>query len=195
MTMGTTERGAIPDLQDSGTTHNKRGSAAQSWLLLGGLLLGLVLWSIRGISGDGQSVVMKPGMVVDAPFTLLTVDGDNLVCAMKEGIKGNACLYSSPGRPNVPVPPADKTLAPYLTTQRELFLVAGLFAQPAVAARYQQEPPQGKAISSLKRFTAECKIKLLGEVEPRLRWAPEGSWGPPAPVWAAVPVKCRVVER
>ena len=173
-------------------TH--RRTIARSLLLLFGLGLAVVLWNIRGTPSQGEPV-MKPGAIVHAPITLVTVDRDILVCAMKEGIKGNKCLFSAPGQPADPVPDADKTLAHVLTTERVLFLVAGLFEQPAVRERYQQEPPQSKSREGLKRFTADCKLKLLGEVDAQLQWAPDDPWSPPTRVWAAVPVKCEVVER
>ena len=167
---------------------------AQTLLLLGGLVLALVLWNIRGTSAVPRPAVLKAGLTIDAPFTLVTVDRDNLSCAMPGDIAGYSCGYSAPNQPMQLVPPAERTLSPYLTTDRQLYVVAGLFELPALKKRYEAEPPQGKPIPSLKRFTADCKIKLLGEVDAHLRWAPEAAWGRPERVWVAVPIKCKVVE-
>ena len=166
--------------------------STMTWTLLGGIALAVVLWSIRGTSEEEKRKAMKPGAVVDAPVTLVTIDKIGLACAAEEGIKDTQCAYSNPGKPTKPKPRPEKTLAPYVTTDRQLFLIAGLFEQPAVDERYRQEPPGDKASKDLKRFVANCKVRLLGQMEARTRWDRGGKWGEPSLVWAAVPVTCTV---
>ena len=87
-------------------------------------------------------------------------------------------------------------LAPYVTTERALYLVPGLFTQPAVAARLAAEPPEDRPIESLRRFTARCQLRLIERVEGvKLRWAHGGPFGAPEAAWAGEPQNCRVEER
>jgi hypothetical protein len=107
-------------------------------------------------------------------------------------VQDYVCAWSEPDSKREPLPAAERVLAPYLTTSGQLFLIAGLFEQPAVAQRYERENPAGRKREELRRFTASCKLKLLGEVDARMQFAPGSPWGAPQKAWAASPVQCQV---
>lgn len=167
-------------------------SNVQFWLVFAGMIVAVLLWNQRGTPGKSSAPMLQPGVIIDAPITLVTADRNDLSCAMDSAVSGYACAFSAPDKPNAALPAADHVLAPYMTTQGQLFLVAGLFEQAPVDERYRKEPPEGKKRETLRRFTAQCKIKLVGEVEARLRWAQNGPWGEPARAWTAVPAGCKV---
>jgi hypothetical protein len=81
-----------------------------------------------------------------------------------------------------------------MTTDRQLFLIAGLFENRAVDARYRAEPPGRKPRDKLKRFTAYCKLRMVTRVqEISTRWGRSASWNrEPAGAWVAVPIECEV---
>jgi hypothetical protein len=159
----------------------------REWLLVAAAaLLAVGLWRWRGPERGA-------GDIVEAPFTLLTADRDQLVCALDHPVHGFRCGLETPERPASPAPPAAQTLAPALTTSRALYLVAGLFAQPALLARVAEEPPEDRPVESLRRFTTRCRLRLLGKADGvRLRWAAAAAWEPPRSLWVAEPVDCRV---
>lgn len=185
---------AEPSATTSGepTTPEDRESSLQFWVVFAGLVVALVLFNMRGDPASSRPSVMQPGAVVDAPITLITADRNDLACAREGDVDGFACAFTAPGVVRISQTAADRVLAPYMTTQGQLFLVAGLFEQPAVEERFRKEPPEGKKREELRRFTAQCKLRLLSEIEVRMRWAPQAPWGEPSRAWASVPVSCRV---
>jgi hypothetical protein len=66
-----------------------------------------------------------------------------------------------------------------------MYLVPGLFTQPAVQERYKTDPPEGKERDRLKRFTAKCNLKIIGKLGGvRVRWLATGTWSAPL-FWVA----------
>ena len=83
-------------------------------------------------------------------------------------------------------------LKPYYTADRHLYLIPGLFLQPAVQERFKKEPPD-KPRDLLKRFTAKCNLKIAGKVGGvRVRWLATGTWGNPEEVEVATVIDCKV---
>jgi hypothetical protein len=74
-----------------------------------------------------------------------------------------------------------------------MFLLAGLFDEPAVRARYLREPPEGVNRRALRRFTAHCKLRLVEPADQgfSVRWTHDGTWSDGSNAWVAVPVSCR----
>jgi hypothetical protein len=71
-----------------------------------------------------------------------------------------------------------------MTTERALYLVPGLFEQPAVAT-YVSRHVEGA------RFTARCKLRLVEMVDDyELRFRRDSPWGKGQPAWVAEPVSC-----
>lgn len=143
---------------------------------------------------------MYPGAEIDAPITLVTADKQDLTCAWQDSADGYHCAYQTPDQAwpdfNDKDPGARKMLlAPYKTIDDILFLIPGMFEDPAVDERYRDEPPGKKPRDKLERFTAQCKLKLLREVDGvRVKWFQNGDWQGPHKVWIGVPTSCQVSE-
>lgn len=126
------------------------------------------------------------GRTVDVGITLVTADARDLACASNETVGGARCLYDESGALREGLPVGDEAgrstevLAPYMTTDNVLFLVPGLFAEPAIAKRFAEEPPTvGR--DRLKRFTAQCRMKIEGRAKDlAVRWEPTAAFGPQA---------------
>ena len=59
----------------------------------------------------------------------------------------------------------------------------------------RDEPPHKGGREKLQRFTAQCKIKLIKEVDGvMVRWNPKWQWQGPQKVWIAVPSNCQTNE-
>lgn len=156
------------------------------WLIVGiAAIVAGSLWSWRGKSASQRTI--------DAPITLVTSDREDLACAYPKAVGEYRCEYPSPGQA-WPKPPAAKDkLAPYFTTDRQMFLIPGLFEQPALAARYRSEPPAGKRRDQLHRFTARCRLHLIQKVEGfETRWMLTAGFGPGDSAWVATAENCTV---
>jgi hypothetical protein len=177
--------GAEPEREPQGlpAEARKRGRL-EWWLLVAAAIAAVPLWLWRG-TGFG------PGAVVEIPLSLITADKHELACAHPEQFGRYRCAFRAPDEP-WPDPPAPAdTLTQYLTPDRRLFLVAGLFEQRDVAARYASEPPQGKRPSQLRRFVATCNVRLLKKVPwVHARWAKHASFGESGSAWVAEPLDC-----
>jgi hypothetical protein len=130
------------------------------------------------------------GSTVAADITLISSDRADVDCAAASGIDKYRCGFSDE---NMPWHGDEQNmLKPYYTTDRHLYLVPGLFLQPALADRFKSEPPN-KPRDQLKRFTAKCSLKILGKVGgTRVRWLSTGAWSNPEEVEVAIPSDCKV---
>jgi len=156
------------------------------WLIIGiAAIVAGSLWSWRGKTAAQKTV--------DAPITLITSDREDLACALGKAVGQYKCQFRAAGQP-WPEAPSDKDkLAPYFTTDRQLFLIPGLFEQPALAARYKSEPPAGKPRDQLKRFVARCRLRLVEKVEGfQTRWMSDANFGPADSAWVAEPEDCKI---
>jgi hypothetical protein len=133
----------------------------------------------------------RAGDVRTVDITLVAADKDSLSCAFGRSVQGFSCEFEAPQQA-VPVAPSEKNrLSPYMTTDRTLYLGAGLFAQPEVLARVSSDlakPPKER-----QRFVARCQVKLVERVETfQTRWTPRGRWGQSGPAWVIEPLECTV---
>lgn len=166
-----------------------RPSHRREWLLVG--LAALLAWPIWTWRGKWD----REGAVVDADITLITSDRDDLACAMPRAVKGLRCELESADRAWVAQPSRAEMLAPYFTTDRRMYLIAGLFEQPALKARVQAEPPEGRPRDSLRRFTAQCKLRLVEKAAKfDVRWERGQPWNPAGDAWVGTPITCRVLD-
>jgi hypothetical protein len=133
-------------------------------------------------------------------ITLITADYNLLTCASQLAVAGKHCAYKSetelwPRDPNAPIDDNKKDIIqPYRTwPDNKLILVAGLWADPAVALRLQREPPAGVPQKKLSRFIADCEMRFIGQLSsPRLRWPSTPQWLNEGDSIVAQPVSCKI---
>ncbi len=132
----------------------------------------------------------QSGSTVAADITLVTSDRADVDCAAAAGVGTYRCGFSDENMP-WHGQEADK-LKPYYTTDRHLYLIPGLFLQPALQERLKSEPPD-KPRDLLKRFTAKCNLKIAGKLGGvRVRWLATGTWSNPEEVDVATAIDCKV---
>jgi hypothetical protein len=164
----------------------RRAVDPQWALLVCALPLALLVFRARGGSlAEGEDIYVR--------FTLITADQTAAMCAAPEPIFGRSCGYRAP-EPR----PADAAeagaLQPFSTIGGGLYLVEDLFKSPALVARVQKEPPQGKNPKQLKRFEARCGLRLLGRAKSvHIRFGPTARWGAAPNLWVGVPHDCKVI--
>jgi hypothetical protein len=132
------------------------------------------------------------------PLTVITSDYNNLGCASATVIDGARCAHSADQRFQLPEPtaPLDDNKAniiqPYSTyPDNHVVMVAGLWAQPVVASRLHNEPPNGKPDNTLMRFTVTCDLSFVGKLTDfSVRWRPSDNWYRPQPALVARPSNC-----
>lgn len=127
---------------------------------------------------------------VTADITLVTSDRADVDCLAAAGVETYRCAFANETTPWT----GDEAhkLKPYFTTDRHLYLIPGLFLDPALAERFKSEPAD-KPRDQLKRFTAKCHLKVLGKVGgTRVRWLATGAWSPPEEVDVATVIDCKV---
>lgn len=182
------------------------GSTNAQYALLGlAVATGVYIWWATGNPRNPPphpTPVMVEGAVIDAPITLVTADKFDLACASETKINDLHCEFETPEKPFSTksvqeMSPAERKLllAPYKTIDDILVFIPGLFEDPTVNERFQDELPQRRQRDKLQRFTAQCKLKLVKEVDGfRMRWAPKADWQPPQKAWIGIPESCQVSE-
>jgi hypothetical protein len=171
---------ASTEASTSDAAEQPKGKSPVRWILM---VVGIVVvWQLW----DWRSNVTGPGKAVDAPITLITADRDDLACAMDRTVGKYRCEVPAPGKTWPQPPSTTEKLMPYFTTDRQMYLIAGLFEQPTVAARYTADPPQGQPRDKLRRFVAHCRLHLVQKVEGvQTRWQANGNWNNAEPTWVA----------
>jgi hypothetical protein len=174
------------------------------------LVLGL---TVIPMSSIGQWIepkdptVPKPntwqvGAKASVAITLITADFNKLFCASDKSYEGYHCAFKGENEtwPRDPSKPLDDNkqwvIQPYRTwLDNQLVLVAGLWAQPAVATRLHREPPGGIEEDKLARFVVECQVTFIGKMDGvKLRWGP-GQWtNPDMNPMVAKPESCKIIE-
>lgn len=141
-----------------------------------------------------------PGSTGRVQITLITADYNLLMCASDQTVDGNHCAYKSetemwPRKPGAPIDENKRDIIqPYRTwPDNRLILVAGLWADPAVALRLHREPPSGVPQKRLSRFIADCQMKFLGSLNsPKLRWPSSSQWLTEGSAMVAEPISCTI---
>ncbi len=172
----------MPSTSDSSPCGVSRPRSRRlAWIVVAGAaVLGLLLWNWRGR-------VTGPGSTIGASINLVTSDREDLACASDRTLGRYRCEFRAPGErwPDPPAP-ADR-LAAYYTTDQRLFVIPGLFQQPAVATRYAAEAPRNLPRDQRPRFSAHCRLKLVQQLHNfQARWLAHGGWGPEDQAWVAV---------
>jgi hypothetical protein len=138
--------------------------------------------------------------VIDVPLTLVTADKTDLACASEQEFEGYHCAFkkTTEAWPDLDATNAEhrkKMLVPYMTVDNVMFLIPGMFEDPAIDERYRDEVPRKLPRDRLERFTAQCKLTLRKEVEGvMVRWNPTGDWQGPNKVWIGEVSNCQVSE-
>lgn len=145
--------------------------------------------------------VLATGAVIDAPITLVSADKRDLACMLEAEVDGYHCEYAasdktwSQAHPGSDANDRKHLLAPYRTIDDLMFLIPGLFEEPAVDERYRDEPGTKAPRDKLQRFTAQCKLKLIREVDNVMeRWNPKWQWQGPNKVWMGTVSDCQVSD-
>jgi hypothetical protein len=149
---------------------------------------------------DTNAAAWHAGAEDEVRITLITEDYLRLACESSSSIGDAHCEYKSETEawqrdPSEPLDDNKKDIIqPYRTyPDNKLILVAGLWADPAVAMRLHSEPPYGVEEKKLSRFVADCKMKFIGRFSgEKLRWANGGPWIDQGPAWVARPEHCTI---
>ena len=142
---------------------------------------------------NARGGVLAPGEDIYVRFTLITADQTAAMCAAAEPIFGRECGYRTPERWPTGAAKAG-SLQPFSTVGGGLYLVDGLFEDPAIVARVKSEPPQGIPPKRLKRFEARCGLRLIGRAPPvHIRFGSAAPWGKAPSMWVGVPHDCKVL--
>jgi hypothetical protein len=164
----------------------RRNSRTTLWLGVGLVLTIAVLVALR----RGRNTGASSGATIDANLTLITSDRTDLACASSKTLDPYACGFADDATPRR----IDERniLRPYMTEDRHLLLIPGLFLQTSIAKRYESEPPHVPR-EQLKRFTAKCKLKKAGQLERfKLRWVEKSAWSEPQNADVLTVVSCDV---
>jgi hypothetical protein len=134
----------------------------------------------NGPKRPAQQRTFSVGQDIDVSITLVSTDAKALACWSAKDVGGRHCEFESPTQKWAKPPaegrnPAQDLLAPYKTTDDILFLVPGLWLDPALAKRLTIDPPD--FAREHMRFVANCKMHLEGEMDNfGVRWAQQGQW-------------------
>jgi len=177
---------------------------AQYGYIAAAIVLAGFMWWIRSDPNPPPThpkPEMVKGNVIDAPITLVTADRNDLACVHDKAVEGFHCEYATQDKTwestheDADAKDRKKLLAPYKTIDDITLLIPGLFEEPAVNERYKDEPPGKLTKDKLQRFTAQCKVKLVAEVDPVLvRWWPKQGWQGPQKIWMGTASDCQVSE-
>lgn len=186
------------------------------WVAIGLLcLMGFVpYWSALGAAlapkgpPDVNPNAWTVGSTMRVPITLVTADYSLLACASEQTFEAPDQDVFGPVRcefkdererwPELPTAPVEdsraNTIQPYSAyPNNDLVMVEGLWAEPAVADRLHAEPPDGIDPKKLARFTAECDLTFIGQLENfKLRWRPQDGWNVKDRAFVARPSNCEI---
>lgn len=152
---------------------------------------GLWLASAPLLVHAGTSNEMKRGAVVSVDITLVASDASELACAGNTRPFGYDCAFRADGRPAAES--GRGVLVPCLTNERVGLFVPNLFAQPEIRQRVSAERARGLAFEAQERFTARCRVRVLGHApELRTRFTNSAPFGPAPGDLVVEPVVCTV---
>lgn len=160
-----------------------------------GILIGVAAVVILGIfvvipRSSQKGDAAKPGDVVSGDLTLIVSDRTEVSCVASDVFDHYGCGFMGDTTPRKI--DEREMLRPYMTTDRRVYLIPGLFLQPDIARRAATESPTVPR-DQLKRFTAKCHFKKAGEMRGfKLRWAENGAWSEPQSADVVTVVDCKV---
>ena len=124
---------------------------------------------------------------------LITTDRDDLACASEQRFGRYRCEFRAPGVPwPDPPAPADR-LVGFFTVDQQLYVIPGLFEQPALAARYASDESRKLSPDQRQRFAAACQLNVTGHLRNfQTRWLKTGDWGHQDEAPVATASDCRI---
>lgn len=180
----------------------------EMWIFVGvtGLLSAVYLWNTTSerarMNAAPQEITpsqISPGQTVDVAITLISADGYGLSCASDQVVDSAHCGFTKEGdawkqKGSESMKPED-IISPYMTVDNVLFLIPGLFTQPLLKKRLDDEPP-GKFTREemeTRRFTTTCKMKVIEKMSNfKVRWAPNAPWGDRDTAWVGRVSDCKM---
>jgi len=179
---GAQDNTAAPNGQTPGSARGKA--------VVGLVILVVVIVGAYYVTRRSSLVATGGAPATAAAITLVTSDRADLDCAAASAIQGFRCGFAN--ETTAAQGDEQNKLKPYYTLDRHLYLIPGLFLEPAVAKRYQSELPN-KPREQLKRFTANCQLKVVGKLSGvRLRWLATGTWSNPEDADVATIASCKI---
>lgn len=143
----------------------------------------------------------KVGQTANVHLTVVTSDYSQMACADTRRSGEAHCEYENererwPRDADAPIDDNKRTiLQPYRTTDKNLLLLPGLWAQPEVAMRLHTEPSQGVSEKKLARFVVDCEVKFLEEWQNAfVRWKPNERWSNQGTAMVGEIVSCHILE-
>ena len=176
-------------LEDNVTLENKTPGIGRGKVFLGLAVAAVVIVSAYLATRRG-ALTPATGSATSAAITLVTSDRADVDCVSAKDLNGLRCGFST----EIANWQGDEQnkLKPFFTTDRRMYLIPGLFLEPAVAARYRSEPPN-KPREQLKRFTAQCQIKVIGKLAGvRTHWIANAAWSDPQDIDVATVSSCKI---
>ena len=187
------------DDEHSGHDHHHSAQGANParrqmkvWIAIGVGVVIAVLLVMKGGTGSQSNgpPLAAVGSTVTGDLTLVNADRNELDCMAANGLKDYQCGFIDEKQTRQLQ--ENNKLRPFMTVDRQLYLIPGLFLEPSIAQRYNSEPAN-KPRGELKRFTAKCTIKVVGELAGvKLRWAPDGAWEPAKKFSVATVSGCKI---
>ena len=177
------------------------------FLLVTTCMSGVYLYMMTGENARRRAKVeaitpptLAAGQVIDAAITLISADAGRLACASDTRAGSAHCAFGADTKPwqpkeGDPPPRPEDVIAPYMTVDNVLFLIPGLFTQPVLKKRLEDEPPGKYSREELesRRFTVTCKLKLEQKFEKfKVRWDVGQSWGDRNEAWFGTVSDCKM---
>lgn len=134
------------------------------------ICIGFSVWVVFAWTHYGERYAMaldgwRIGGTHLVEISIVEEDRDRLACASNASFGPVRCGYDR-ATANARVP-LEHRLSPFNTIKNQLFLGAGLWAQPVLRGNL----PQG-------RFTVVCNFHVLGAMRASLRWQESGAFDP-----------------
>ena len=169
----------------------KSGSQLKLWIAIGvGVVIAVLIVFKPGTNSQSGPPLAAVGSTVPGDLTLVNADRNELECAASKGVQNYQCGFIDDKQARQ-LDEKDK-LRPFMTVDRQLYLIPGLFLEPSIGQRYNAEPAN-KPRGEQKRFTAKCTMKIVGDLDGvKLRWAPDGAWEPAKKFSVATVSNCKI---
>jgi hypothetical protein len=159
-----------------------RDQTKANWLIaVGAIALSTIL--LVAARGHGSNA----GARVPISITVIPGDAVNLDCSSNVRFGNVQCNFDARGQPQK----VELPLRPYVTTNRELWLLSGVFEQSAVHQWLLQAQYNG----SSARVTVDCQGTLLGTLNTiAVRWLKGAAFADEHHVPVASVSDCRVIR-